>query len=384
MRLKDEFPAAKDHVYFNTAVMGLLPESTIKVVGEYSSDLLANLRGERGSYGTLEKWADSRSRSKELLARVIGAKKGEIACVPNCTTGINTIFNMLPVKPGDNIVSTDLEFPMGTVVVENQRRRGAETRFIKGTRGIVETEDFEKAVDDDTAIVYLDNPGWFNGLLFDLQAISEIAHDHGAYLVVDPTQSFGALEWAIDDWGVDFAATSTYKWLMGGIWAISAGFMYINSKHVDSFQPVYVSASTMESAKIDDAEDYTRFDMKPREGIGRFEIFPRTEISYVALTNSLKVLLDHGMSNVERQVKKVDSRLVDGLVEEGFELQTPVEEDRRIYLNVKLPDPGETVKKLADQGVVVSPRVGGVRISPHFYNTVEEAEVLLEKLMEVV
>jgi len=381
MKLKDEFPVAKRRIYFDAAVMGLLPESTIKVVEEYTRDLAAHLRTETPSEGGMEKWANKKSESRKLFAEVIGATEEEVACVPNCTTGINTIFSMLPVKPGTNIVTTDLEFPMGTVVVNHQKRRGAETRFIKGRNGIVETGDFEKAVDDDTAVVYIDHPAWFNGLLFDLKALSEIAHDHGAYFVVDATQSFGVLDWEIDRSSVDFAATSTYKWLLGGYWDMSAGFLYINREHVDSFQPVYVGGSTMERTPLPDSEEgYAQYEFQPRKGIRRFEIFPRTELSYVAVENSLRVLLDHGMGNIERQVKKLDTLLVDGLLESGFELQTPAEEDRRIFVNVKMPNPSEAVKKLSGYGVSISARVGGVRISPHFYNTEAEVETFLSHI----
>jgi len=86
------------------------------------------------------------------------------------------------------------------------------------------------------------------------------------------------------------------------------------------------------------------------------------------------VLLEHGMAEIEAYVKKIDTKLIDGLLERGYELQTPLEEERRIFLNVKVPDPGETVKKLEAEGVAVSGRVGGVRISPHFYNTVDDVE----------
>lgn len=378
MKLKDEFPVARGRIYFDAAVMGLLPGSTMRVVEEYTEDLVAHLRTETPSEGGLEKWAGKRSSSKRLFAEVIGATEEEVACVPNCTTGVNTIFSMIPVKAGANIVTTDLEFPMGAVVVNHQRRRGAETRFIKGRNGVVETGDFEKAVDDDTAIVYLDHAAWFNGLLFDLKAISDVAHDHGAYFVVDATQSFGVLDWDIDRSGVDFAATSTYKWLLGGYWNMSAGFLYLNKEHVDRFQPEYVGGSTMERNPLpDSAEGYAQYEFRPRKGIERFEIFPRAELSYVAVENSMRVLLDHGMENIERQVKKLDTLLVDGLLGSGFELQTPVEEDRRIFVNVKLPNPAEAVKKLSGYGVSVSVRVGGVRISPHFYNTEAEVETFL-------
>jgi selenocysteine lyase/cysteine desulfurase len=384
MKLKDMFPLTKDRIYFNTAAIGAMPESTIKTAEDYTQDLLKVMRGEGDVMVGPVTWKERRLNSKNLLAEVIGAKPHEIAFAPNCTTGINTAFNMIPIKKGQNIVSTDLEFPMGFVVVNAQKRRGAETRFIKGRDGIVTTDQFEKAIDDSTAIVYIDNPAWFNGLLFDTKAISQIAHDHGAYLIVDTTQSFGALDWKIDEKGVDFAATSTYKWLMGGIFAISAGFLYVNEEHRDKHIPLHVGGSTASLRQIEDsAEGYAQYELEWKEGMGRYEVYNRVETAYIAVENSMRVLLDHGMPNVEKQIKKVDTVLVDGLLEAGYELQTPVDEERRIYLNVKLPEPGETVKALQKQNVCVSSRVGGVRIAPHFYNTVEEAETLLEKMKKV-
>ena len=384
MKLKEDFPLTKGKIYFNTAAIGAVPQSTIKVVKDYTSDLLKVMRGDGDVMAGPEAWRERRLNSKNLLAKVIGSKPHEVAFAPNCTTGINTIFNMIPLKRGQNIVSTDLEFPMGFVVVNAQKRRGAETRFIKGENGIVTTDQFEKAIDDDTAIVYIDNPAWFNGLLFDVKAISQLAHDHGAYLVVDTTQSFGALDWKIDQKGVDYAATSTYKWLMGGIFAISAGFLYVNEEHIDKHKPLHVSGGTAGLKQLEDSpEGYAQYDLEWKEGISRYEIYNRMETAYVAVENSMRVLLDHGMPNVERQVKRVDTVLVDGLLEAGFELQTPVDEEHRIYLNVKMPDPGETVKALQNEGVHVSARVGGVRISPHFYNTIDEAEELLTKIKKV-
>ena len=384
MKLKDEFPLTRDKIYFNTAAIGAIPASTIQTVEDYTQDLLKVMRGEGDVMAGPETWKEKRLNSKNLLAEVIGAKPEEIAYVPNCTTGINTAFNMIPIKKGQNIVSTDLEFPMGFVVVNAQKRRGAKTRFIKGSNGIVTTDQFEKAIDDDTAIVYIDNPAWFNGLLFDVKAISELAHDHGAYLVVDTTQSFGALDWKINTKGVDFAATSTYKWLMGGIFAISAGFLYINEEHIDKHKPLHVSGGTASRKQVEDStEGYAQYELEWKKGMGRYEIYNRMETAYVAVENSMRVILDHGMENVENQIKKVDTVLVDGLLEAGYELQTPAEEAQRIYLNVKVPDPGETVKELQKHNVHVSSRVGGVRIAPHFYNTKAEAETLLEKMMEV-
>lgn len=378
MKLKEEFPRTKKGIYFDTAVMGLLPQSTINVVEQYTKELVDDLKGKTVAEGGMRKWEERKANSKKLFAQVIGATEGEIAFVPNCTTGVNTVLSMIPIKPGSNIVSTDLLFPMGTVAL-NQHRKGAELRFLKARNGILETRDFEKAIDDKTAIVYLDQPAWFNGLLFDIKAIAELAHNHGALLVVDATQSFGVLKWDIDHSGIDFAATSNYKWVMGGTWSTSAGYMYINSRHVDTLSPTYVTAASVERTQIaDSAKGHTQYEFKPRTGIRRFEVYSRSELSYVTVENSLKVLLEHELQEIEDHVKKLDTRLVDGLLAQGRELQTPHEEERRIFLNVKVPDPAKTVKELASRSITVSARVGGVRISPHFYNKEQEVDQFLD------
>jgi selenocysteine lyase/cysteine desulfurase len=371
LKLLDVFPATNREVYFNSGVMGLLPESTIKVIEDFNRDLVTGFKGEKVE---MEEWNKRLGNVKERFAAVIGSTVDEVAMTPNATAGINTAMNMIPIEKGDNIVTTNLEFPMGAVVVGAQKRKGAEARYIKGKKGVVETSDFEKHVDDDTKVIYVDHAGWFNGLLFDIKALADLAHDHGAYLVVDATQTMGVLDWKIKETGVDFAATSTYKWLMGGSWAMSMGFLYANKKHVDTLEPLYLSGGGLEKTGEDDHGSYVDYLYKSRHSTRAMEIYRMADVSKIAVEHSMGVLLDHGMAEIESYVKKLDTRLIDGLLERGYELQTPLEENRRIFLNVVTPDPGDTVKKLASEGIVVSGRVGGVRISPHFYNTIEEVD----------
>jgi len=371
LQLKEVFPATKKEVYFNSGVMGLVPESTIKVIENYTRDLVTGFRGEKVD---MTMWNEKKDNTKKVFASVIGASVEEVAMTPNATTGINTAMNMIPINKGDNIVTTNLEFPMGAVVCANQKKRGAETRYIKGKNGIVDTVDFEKHVDDNTKIIYVDHAGWFNGLLFDIKALADLAHSHGAYLVVDATQTMGVLDWKISNSGVDFAATSTYKWLMGGSWAMSIGFLYAKRKNIEELSPMYVSGGSLEKTGEEDKGSYVDYVYKPRYSTRAMEIYRTADVSKIAVENSMGVLLEHGMAEIEAYVKKIDTKLIDGLLERGYELQTPLEEERRIFLNVKVPDPGETVKKLEAEGVAVSGRVGGVRISPHFYNTVDDVE----------
>jgi len=384
MELKDEFPLTRDRIWFNTAATGACPASTITTIEEYMTDILSRLRGEGGSVMPSERWGERRLNSKRLFAEIIGATEGEVAFVPNASVGVNTAFGMVPLEKGDNVVTTDLCFPMGAVVVNKQRERGAEPHFIKNEGGTVDASAFEDAVDDRTKIVYVDQAAWFNGFLHDLKAISEIAHDHGAYLIVDATQSAGSIAWDAKGWGVDFLAASTYKWMMGGPYQLRAGFLYIAEEHIDGLSAPYVGDQSLkpERSKYNQEDVFDLYDYEPRRGIERLEIYPHSMNSYVAVENSLKMLLDHGMDRIESYVKALGTRLIDGLLEEGYELQTPVDEGRRIYVNFKVPGFKEVGKKLADSGVSVSPRVGGLRLSPHFYNTMDEVDVFLEKLRE--
>jgi cysteine desulfurase / selenocysteine lyase len=385
LKLKDEFPLTKGKIYFDTAVNGAMPESTLKVVEAYIADLAAMFRGQRPWPDGLSEWGKKRLNSKKVFAEVIGGNVAGVACVPNASTGVNTVMSMLPFKRGTNIVATNLSFPMCATVVNKQRERGAKPKFLKNSKGVVTIEQFEKAINDKTVAVMVDQPSWFNGYLYDLKALAEVCHDHGAKLVIDGTQSIGSLAWEADRWGVDFITCSTYKWVMGGPYGQAAGFLYVTKSLIDEYQPAYVGGQslTSEESNLNTEDVFTLYEFKPRKGIERLEIYSRMELAYVAVENSMRVLLAHGMKNVEKQVRTVDNVLVEELTKKHFRLQTPKEEERRIYINVQVPDFKEVGKKLASKSVIVSPRIGGLRVSPHFYNNEDEAVALVKTLSEV-
>ena len=384
MKLKERFPLAEKLVYFDNAVMGCAPQSTLDTMKTYIDALVEHMSGKREWAFNVEEGKGALDKALELFAKVIGAKREEVLGVPNASTGMNVIMSMLSIEKGDNIVSTDLAFPMGAALVQKGVEKGAEARWLPSEGGVVETEAFEKAVDDDTAIVYIDQPSWFNGYLFDIEALAKLAHDHGAYLVVDATQSMGAIDWRIDETGVDFAGTSTFKWLLGGIPAASSGFLYMKEEHIDKYPPTYVSGCTYTYEQTGIEGQYMGHRFSLNEGIGKYGVFRSPDFTFKAVANSMKVLLDHGMKEIEKQNKKLATRLIDMLLERGYELQTPVEEKRRSYLNVKVPDIKKTVEILNADDYWCCERVGGIRVSPHFYNSLDDADRFVERLDRAV
>lgn len=384
LKLKESFPLAEKLVYFDNAVMGCLPQSTLDLMKFYNSALVDHMSGKSQWAFNVEEGTNAKENALGLFAKVIGAEVSEVSSVPNASTGMNVAMSMIPIKKGDNVVSTDLAFPMGAALVRKAEERGAKARWLASENGVVGTKAFEKAIDDDTAIVYIDQPSWFNGYLFDVKAIAELAHDHGAYLVVDATQSMGSIEWQIDRTGVDFAATSTYKWLLGGMPSHCTGFMYIKEEHVDRYDPVYVSggAYSYEQGGVEGLYKEHKFELN--KGIGKYTVSRSPDITMMTAENSMKVLLDHGMKEIETQNRKLTTRLIDGLLGRGYEVQTPLDEERRCYMNVKTPELKTVVEKLNAENYWCAQRVGGIRVSPHFYNTLEQADRFMDKLDEVV
>lgn len=380
LRTVDDFSFLEDKIYFNCAAQGVVPESTIRVIEQYIEDYTSTIRGRPKPDSP--DYKEVRTNSKKLFAKIIGADKSEVGFVPNATTGVNTAFSMIPFEKGDNIVLSDLSYPMGATIVASYQRRGVDSKFVKNSKGVIETSQWEKVIDDDTKAVMIDQPGWLNGFLYDLKTISEIAHDHGAYLVVDGTQSVGQKTWDIHREGVDFLATSTYKWLLGGAYSNTVGFIYVREEHIEKLQPDYVGSQTLpREEELENQEDvFSIYSFTPRSDIGKIEVYNQNQLGYVSAENSMRLLLKYGIEKAERQIKKVDNVIIEGLTELGVELQTPLEEERRLYLNALVPDYKRVCAELKEEKVHISPRVGGLRISPAAYNEAWEAEKFVEKI----
>jgi len=379
LRETDNFPYLKGKIWLNNAAQGVTPESTIKIVEKYFADFSCVMRGEKPSDTN---YGEVRVNSKKLFAEVIGADASEIAFVPNATTGINTSFSMIPFEKGDNVVLSDLSYPMGAIVVNRQRLNGVKPRFVKNRDGEVDLGEWEKAIDDSTKAVMVDQTAWLNGYLYDLKPIAEIAHDHGAYLVIDATQSAGGHVWDAHAEGVDFLATSTYKWLLGSPYPNNVGFLYVRDEHIEELQSEYVGSQTLppDVERANQEDSFTLYEYEPRSDIGKVEIYNQSQLGYVMVENSMRVLLKHGIDRVEKQIRKIDTRIIDGLTEMGVKIKTPLEESKRLYLNALVPNYKEVCAELAKQNVFISPRIGGLRISPGAFNEVSEADEFLDRI----
>jgi len=259
-----------------------------------------------------------------------------------------------------------------------RKRLGAKVHYVKNVDGKILLEDMEKTVDDKTVAVAVSHVEYVNGFCHDLRALSEIAHEHGAYLIVDAIQSAGAMQIDAKRDDVDFLTTACYKWLLS---PSGAGYLYVKEELIEEFEPPFVGWASVKPEVFETIDFWDIWNLKLSETANRFEVGSSSFISLIGTTEALKMLLNFGIENIEKRILKLTDHLIEAIKNLGLKLQTPEEAQYRsgIVLS-KIDKPKELSERLRQKGIIVSARANGLRVSPHFYNTEEEIDKLMEEV----
>jgi len=365
--IREQFPITKNKAFMNHAGQSPLPKLVADVVRKFVDDF--------SNFGTTSiEWNDG---GKPFFARLIGAKAEEIAFVENTSVGLNIAANVLRYPSGSKIVTTDLEYP-SVVYPWLRKRLGVKVHYVKNVDGKILMEDVDKVVDDKTVAVAVSHVEYVNGFRHDLRALSEIAHEHGAYLIVDAIQSAGAMQIDVRRDDVDFLASACYKWLLS---PPGAGYLYVREDLIKKFEPPFVGWASVKDEVFETIDFWDIWSLKLSETASRFEVGSPSFISLTGATEALRMLLSFGIENVESRIWKLTDHLMDAVKDLGLKLQTPEEPQCRSgIVNFKIDKPEEVAEKLKNKGIIVSARSHGIRISPHFYNTEEEIDRLIEEI----
>ena len=365
--VREQFPVTKNKVFLNHAAESPLPKPVADAVHKYVEEF--------SNFG--ESSIELEDRGKSLFAKLINAKPEELAIVENTSMGLNIAANLLRYPPGSKIVTTDMEYP-SVVYPWLRKSLPVKVHYVKNVNGKILLEDMEKAVDDNTVAVVISHVEYFNGFRNDLGAISEIAHEHGAYVIVDAIQSAGAVKIDVKKDDVDFLTCACYKWLLG---PPGAGYLYVKRELVEKFEPPLVGWLSVKPEVFETIDFWDIWSLKLSETASRFEVGTPSFISIAGIIQALKMFLDFGMENIERRILKLTDYLIETVKDLGLKLQTPEEKQYRSgIVNFKISNPKELAEKLNGKNIVVSARSHGIRVSPHFYNVEEEIDTLMEEV----
>jgi selenocysteine lyase/cysteine desulfurase len=358
---EEEFPITRRYSYLNNAAVSPLPRRVISAVSKFDE--------ERASEGDLAwgRWMEALEETRRLAAELIRASPDEIAFVKNTSEGVSAIANSLDWKPGDKVVTTDSEFPSNLYPWLNLRRRGVEVELVgHGRDGAISLEEIGRAARG-ARLVAISHVQYASGFMTDLRALRD-AIGGDALLFVDAIQSLGAIRF--DCRPADFVASGGHKWLLA---PFGIGILYI--RRGLELEPAEVGWMSAEDPEALSQE------LKLAGSARRFECGCHDYSAVYGLREALKLLSEVGMGAVERRVRSLADLAVERALEMGIELQTPVDPGKRAgIVNLKVDGPEALAHRLLGRGVVVAARMGGLRLSPHFYNREGDLERFFEAL----
>ncbi|MFL6861372.1 MAG: aminotransferase class V-fold PLP-dependent enzyme [Allosphingosinicella sp.] len=347
---------------------------------------LLNAAAEAGRVGLMRKahpwdlrqehWFDEAERVRALFARLIGAAPGDVAIVPAVSYGMATAAANLRVAAGQKIVTLAEDFPSGVHAARALAARH-EARLVTVPRpgaGGDWTAGLLEAIDGATALVVMPHVHWVCGTLFDVEAVARRCRSVGAALVLDTTQSCGALPLDLAAVDPDYLVAASYKWLLG---PYSIGFLYVAPRHQQG-RPLEEGWVTRKGA-----EDFRRLVDYPAElepDARRFDMGERSNFALLPVAAAaIEQLLEWGVANVSETLEAITASLAERLAARGIEAP-PGRAPH--FLSLRFPGglPDGIEARLAAADVHVSLRGERMRVTPHLYNDEEDAGRLVAAL----
>jgi cysteine desulfurase/selenocysteine lyase len=369
--LRALFPVTRNLIYLNHAAVGPLSTRAQEAVERHARD--------QRDFGALHwrEWYAGHAAAHEAAAKLLNASAKEIAIIKNTSEGVSWVAEGLRWREGENVVTTDLEFPSNMTPWKRLARRGVELRVAKSREGRIGVGELEPLIDARTRLVSISSVAFHNGFAADLDAIGELCAQRRVLFCVDAIQSLGVLPNDVRRSKISFLAADGHKWLCS---LEGAGVFFVAEEWMEELEVL--------------ENGWTNFDRKGRfldcpvdlwPDARRFEAGSLNTSGIAALQAGIDLWLELGIENVRDEVLRLATLLADGLEGIGWTLKTP----RPIASGIVGATPpnvdsGANTKQLLEwhlklerAGIVCAPREGMLRFAPHCYNDDAEIERVL-------
>ena len=383
-RLREDFPITKSYTYLANAAITPIPLPVY-------TEILKFYRGALYHGGTIwSDWIDAMEETRELYSKFIGAdSKDEIAFTHSTSEGMNIIAHILSDK--GIVISNELEFPSTNLPWINKSSKNI--KFLKSDyEGKIPILDIAKMIDKyygkrgkQVKTILTSHVQFSNGFRQDLEELGKLTQRKDLHLVVNATQSLGAMSLDVKNFNIDFMASNGHKWMLS---SFGIGTIYIKRKYLrdkDYFKPTFFSLSGQK--KKDNFDNNTILDSS--YSATRFELGTPHFQNIVALKAAIKYTSKIGIKQIEKRILGLTNYLIDKLVNIDIEILSPVAEKKYrsgiIVFKPKRENPSQIVMKLQKMNqIIVSARGKGIRVSPHFYNNEEDIDNLISALVNIL
>jgi selenocysteine lyase/cysteine desulfurase len=369
--LDREFPIRRKLVYFNHAAVAPLPRRVADAIRAH----IENVR-DRGA-ADWRRWYAAIEATREKAARFVGARREEVSFLPSTSWGLNLVAQAVDWKRGDNVVGDDMEFPANFYPWRFLAKRGVEHRLAKSRGGRITLEDIAPEVDASTRVVAISWVAFHNGWVYPIEEIGRFCRERGILFVVDAIQGLGALPLDVGQAPVDVLVADAHKWLLS---AEACAIFYVAESAREKLPPPFGGWWNLSSD-----EGYLAYKGEVFSGGRGYEPGSLPTAQIAGLATALDLLSDVGLPIARDRILAVCEVLKRGLAERGWRITTP--EPLASGILAAVPPQGDArvmAKKLEQKNVIVAPREGAVRFSPHFYNDEVEVSQILRTIDEIV
>jgi selenocysteine lyase/cysteine desulfurase len=379
---KDDFIIEQGYTYLNAAYTHPIPRVSVEAA-----------RGALAGRGTLRAPPADRvaPNPRALFAALINAKPTEIAYVSSTSEGENLVVRALGLdhRRDGNVVTDGLHFEGAIMHLMELKKRGLDVRVVQPTRDCrIEMRDLERAVDKKTKLVEVSSAAMYNGFQHDLKAVSDLAHAHGAYVYADIVHTAGAEPFDVQASGVDFAACSSFKWLMGDF---GLGFLYAREGVLPKIErPVvgYYQAPNLDAnyPPILPSGGYrpVEYSYGPPTAASYFEMGTLTGsvmTNLALLDTSLRYVMSLGVAKIQSHRLPLIRKLQQEVPRLGFTAVTPVDATGgNVSFARKALAESDLPSRLAAARVNVRIGRDWMRISPSVYNDLADVDRFLSAL----
>ena len=368
---REYFPVAKESIFLANASVCILPQPIVTAMQDYLQVCMA-INQEDGTPAKLFK------ETRQLSARLLGCEAEDIALVAPTSTALSLVANGLDFQPGQNVVYCPDDYPSNAVIWMNLEKRGVELRpVVPEQLGHVGIADLERHVDKQTALVALSSAHFISGYRLDVTAIGTWLREREVLFCLDAIQTVGALDTPAAY--VDFMAADAHKWLLG---PSASGVFYVSPRIRNQLEPTLLGWNNVYCPGFLTPEKVTF-----PSSAHRYEAGSANIVGLVGLHAGLKLLFEIGLQAIEETVLQHTRFIRQKLKAKGYMLAGS--DDERLSGITSFCKDGIDIpaihRNLIENNIITSLRQTRdkhywLRLSPHYYNTVEELDRVLERI----
>jgi selenocysteine lyase/cysteine desulfurase len=321
---------------------------------------------------------DVPNRVRSAIAQLIGGKTEEVALTTGASTGMSAVAYGLKWQPGDEVITASSEFPLQYATWKPmEEREGIKVTLVKPRAAFHTAEDFIAALTPRTRLVSISHVRFDNGAMVDAGKLAAACHGQGALLLLDVSQSCGAVPMDVTQFGADFLVCAGYKWLVG---PFGTGFFWARHEHIADMRPG--PFYWMAAEGVSNFADLATAPPRPADAAKRWDAAETANYyDLAALEGGLELVLRAGAETVAEHNHKLIEQLFARLPKDRCVPASPLDRAHRGpygCFQARTPEKTkELYEKLRAENVITSLREGKIRVSPYLYNNERDIDRLV-------